>query len=102
MQVDRSGDVIEFYNIVFIPSVKGFLLQLSQRRIPTISPKLPQLGGMFPAQKMFGGRWYNNTANPSKGLKLCTMIEGLAPCDSGEAVLGHQSQKHLAHHLASV
>ena len=28
MQVDQTGDVIEFYNAVFIPSTKAFLLQL--------------------------------------------------------------------------
>ena len=27
-QVDQTGDVIEFYNAVFIPSTKAFLLQL--------------------------------------------------------------------------
>lgn len=27
-QVDQTGDVIEFYNAVFIPATKGFLLQL--------------------------------------------------------------------------
>ena len=49
VQVERSGDVIEFYNIVFIPSVKSFLLHLSQRRIPIVPPpKLPQPGGASP------------------------------------------------------
>ncbi|KAK9863068.1 hypothetical protein WJX84_009434 [Apatococcus fuscideae] len=44
-QVERSGDVIEFYNIVFIPSVKAFLLHLSQRSIPILRPpKMPQPG----------------------------------------------------------
>lgn len=48
VQVERSGDVIEFYNNVFIPSVKVFLLHLSQRRIPIIPPpKLPQPRGAF-------------------------------------------------------
>jgi hypothetical protein len=35
-QVDQTGDVIEFYNAVFIPATKAFLLQLGNGSTPLL------------------------------------------------------------------
>lgn len=42
MQVKETGDVIAFYNMVFIPATKQFVLALGQREVPILSP--PVLG----------------------------------------------------------
>ena len=36
MAVSHTGDIIEFYNSVFIPTVKPFVLQLGQRKATLI------------------------------------------------------------------
>lgn len=36
LAVSQTGDIIEFYNSVFIPTVKPFVLQLGQRKAPLI------------------------------------------------------------------
>jgi hypothetical protein len=35
-QVEHTGDVIEFYNAVFIPATKAFLLQLGNGSTPLL------------------------------------------------------------------
>ena len=36
LSVEQTGDIIEFYNSVFIPMVKPFVLQLGQRKAPLV------------------------------------------------------------------
>ena len=36
MAVTKTGDIIEFYNTVFIPTVKQFVLQLGQKKAPLV------------------------------------------------------------------
>ena len=41
VQVLKTGDVIEFYNAVFIPEVKAFILKLGSRKAQLVRPQLP-------------------------------------------------------------
>lgn len=36
LMVSQTGDIIEFYNAVFIPTVKSFVLKLGSRKAPLI------------------------------------------------------------------
>ena len=36
LAVSQTGDIIEFYNTVFIPTVKPFVLQLGQKKAPLV------------------------------------------------------------------
>ncbi|KAK9815768.1 hypothetical protein WJX72_009183 [[Myrmecia] bisecta] len=45
LQVQKTGDVIEFYNAVFIPTIKAFLLKVGTKQAPLTKP--PGLGTTF-------------------------------------------------------
>jgi retinoblastoma-like protein 1 len=86
LEVKQQGDIIEFYNKVFVPEIKAFLLSLKTRS-PAVSagpspmkspgaPMSPLPAGLQSPRRMLGGIKQNVYVSPMRSDKALASLAG--------------------------